>query len=188
MLPTLEVRWFLPGAVPESVAAWFDALGEAVEAESRTDRYLVPVASDELGLKVREGRVEAKQRIGRDDVATWGQATAVPETWRKWVFGDIGDAELADRWIEVQKTRRQRWLRFDGAVCALELSTVGRVGETWWSICLETLGEREAGRQLALHAAARRWLTREDAPVLPADVALGYPAWLLGGPERDARR
>ena len=188
MHPTLEVRWFLPGDLPDAVATWFDELGEPAEEEHRTDRYLVPVESSELGVKVREGHVEAKQRTARADPARWGRAEAVPETWRKWSFEASGDPEPDEGWADVDKARRQRWLQFDGAVCALELSTVelapvglavdGGAPETWWSVCLETSGERAADRARALHAAAARWLDREGAPSLPRDAAMGYPAWL----------
>ena len=180
MLPTLEVRWFLPGNLPEAVAAWFDGLGAPVGEESRTDRYLVPTEGDALGLKVREGRIEAKQRTGRAAAAAWGRASARPETWRKWslaLASGEGDA-LDGGWAEVAKARRQRWLQFDGAVCALELSTVACGGDAWWSVCLETSGERAADRARALDGAAARWLDRPEAPALPRDAALGYPAWL----------
>ena len=180
MLPTLEVRWFFPGPLPAAAAAWFDGLGEPVEEEARTDRYLVPTEGDALGVKVREGRIEAKQRTARAEASAWGRATARPETWRKWSFelaADEGEA-LDDAWTEVAKARRQRWLQFDGAVCALEISTVRCDGDAWWSVCLETAGERAADRQRALHGAAARWLDRADAPALPQAAAQGYPAWL----------
>ena len=181
MVPSLEVRWFLPGPVPPAARAWFEGLGDHVEPESRTDRYLVPTESEDLGLKVREGRVEAKQRTGRLEASTWGRATARPEAWRKWTLGLATEEWLAEGWCDVAKTRVQRWVRDGEAACALELADVEVGGEAWWSVCLEASGGDATSHARVLDAAARRWLGRPDAPALGADAALGYPAWLRRG-------
>ena len=178
MTESLEVRWFLPGPIPDAAQAWFDLLGAPVEAASRTDRYLVPTESDDLGVKMREGRIEAKQRTGRGQRGQWGSAEAVPESWRKWALGLAMDAPLAPGWVDVSKTRRQRWVPLRGAACALELAVVQLGAATWWSLCLEAAGGTGEARQRVFREAARRWLDHPKAPALPAAAALGYPAWL----------
>lgn len=178
MTPSLEVRWFSPGSIPSAVDRWFEALGSSIEVESRTDRYLIPTESEDLGLKVREGRIEAKQRTRRGEAETWGEAEARPEAWRKWTLGLATDALLAPGWIDVPKTRQQRWVQFEDAACALELATVELNGTPWWSVCLEASGGTSGARQRVFRKAASRWLDRPEGPVLPADTALGYPAWL----------
>lgn len=173
MLPTLEARWFLPGAIPETAAAWFDSLGPDVTPESRTDRYLVPTESNDLGLKVREGRVEAKQRT-RTLRATLANGRV--EAWRKWSLG-TADAHPEPGWLGVAKTRRQRHVRIAGrARCSLELAALAVGSETWWSVCLEASGETAAARWRALRAGAERWGVGELA--LPPDASKGYPEWL----------
>ena len=168
---TAEVRWFTRGAVPASARSWFDGLGPDVEPETRTDRYLEPT-SDALGVKVREGRVEAKRRtaaLGRIDPEG---VSAEAEAWAKWSFETPTALEDGAGWVDVEKTR---WQRHEGG-CALELSRVVVEGEPWWSVCLEATGPDDGARKVALEDGARRWL--RGAPALAADRAMGYPAWL----------
>jgi hypothetical protein len=180
MTLSLEVRWFLPGPIPELAGRWFDALGPPVQEVSRTDRYLVPTESEDMGLKVREGRIEAKQRTETGARRAWGAVEARPEAWRKWTLGLATDARLAPGWVDVPKTRRQRWVALQPAACALELAEVTLDGAVWWTICVEASGGDVVDRQRVFLEAAGRWLDRSDAPVLPFEAALGYPAWLRG--------
>lgn len=176
---SLEARWFMPGPLPPEAAAWFESLGPSVTPEARTDRYLVPVRSEELGLKVREGAVQAKQRtaaLGLRPLAPG--AVGRVEAWRKWTLGTSEQTPEAG-WIDVAKVRRQRTLVLvpGAARCALEVSEIEAGGEAWWSVCLEASGARGGGRWRALRAAARRWLG--SGPALAAEASEGYPAWLL---------
>ncbi|PAP75644.1 hypothetical protein [Rubrivirga marina] len=176
-LRTTEARWFLRGETPAEVAAWFDALGPPVEGSSRTDRYLAPT-SDALGVKLREGQIEAKRLDGPAGTLDAGRASAPLETWTKWSFALAEDSVPEDGWVEVRKTRRQREHEAGGGTCRLELSEVTVDGDVWWSVCLEAEGPSAGARQRALATAAARWLGRPDAPALPAEAAMGYPAWL----------
>ena len=173
---TAEVRWFRPGPIPEAVAAWFDALGDPVEPDARTDRYLAGTG-DGLGLKVREGRVEAKRLEGGAGPFRAGRATAEAETWAKWTFPTDGDPAPPE-WVEVRKRRRQRRVQTSGGSCAVELSEVEADGAAWWSVCLEASGPDAETRHAALARAGAEWLDRDDAPALGAEDAQSYPAWL----------
>lgn len=175
---THEVRWFWKGPIPDAMQAWFDGLGPSVEAESRTDRYLAPT-SDALGVKLREGYVEAKRREDKVGQLAAGRVEATVEAWAKWSF-DLADTPVPEGgWVAVAKRRRQRHRQAEGAVCALELATLEVEGETWGSVCLEAHGPDADARRTALEEAARTWLGHDDAPALAADDAMGYPAWLL---------
>lgn len=170
-----EVRWFRSGEIPAPVAAWFDALGEPVETEARADRYLAP-ASDALGVKLRQGSIEAKRRDQTLHRLDAGRCRATVEAWTKWSF-PLADADDLPHglpeagWVEVGKQRRQR----HADACALELSRLTIWDEVWWSVCLEATGPDAPA---ALMEAARQWLGAEGAPVLPEADAQGYPAWL----------
>ena len=183
---TLEVRWFMRGPIPREAENWFSSLGPPAEPESRTDRYLIPLESEDLGLKFREGLVQAKQRTRTLGTLGMGaRASGRVEAWRKWDLGDSGEPP-SPGWVDVAKTRRQRAARGlgTGARCVLELAEVEVRGEAWWSICLEAWGPTEAARWRCLRAGARRWLG--SAPALPAEASMGYPAWLAGlAPQHD---
>ena len=177
-----EVRWFGRGEIPDAIESWFAGLtsaspdGPDPETETRTDRYLAPT-SDALGVKLREGQVEAKRRdavLAPLAAVVDGLAESVGEAevelWTKWSF-PLAEAvdEIGDAWVAVAKARRQR----HADECALELSRLEVEGEAWWSVCLEASGPDP---NAALAGAARRWLA--TAPPLPESQALGYPAWL----------
>ena len=63
MFATAEVRWFYEGAVSPEVLEWFEQ-GELTPEEQpyRVDYYLRLSDRDSLGIKLREGRIEVKQR------------------------------------------------------------------------------------------------------------------------------
>ena len=170
-----EVRWFGRGEIPPPVEAWFAGLGARPETETRTDRYLAPT-SDALGVKLREGQVEAKRRQSTLDRLAVGETAATVELWAKWSFPLAEPVEeIGDDWVAVTKSRRQRHAEPAGEAgeCALELSRLAVDGQAWWSVCLEATGPDPAA---ALADAAGRWLA--GAPPLPASEARGYPAWL----------
>ncbi|NIV28827.1 MAG: hypothetical protein GWN58_04720, partial [Anaerolineae bacterium] len=64
MYPTLEARWFMRGSIPHEVREWF-ARGEPapIHEPPRMDHYLRLQRSNALGIKLREGRLEIKQRL-----------------------------------------------------------------------------------------------------------------------------
>ena len=186
---TAEARWFQRGEIPASARAWFDGLTSSsldgvappAEPEARTDHYLAPTSAA-LGVKLREGQVEAKRRDGVLAPLAVGRSQAPVEAWAKWSFGlaeaadEAADAVPSEGWVEVRKTRWQHAL----GTCALELSHVEVDGEPWWSVCLEATGPDDDARRAALADAARQWLGHRDAPALAEAHAQGYPAWLLG--------
>lgn len=94
---TLEVRWFfeatsLPNA-PE-VEAWFRSrasadpaatAGEKDPPEWRTDSYLIVPGTDDLGIKLREGRFEVKGKVRDLGTHAFGpRASGRIERWMKW--------------------------------------------------------------------------------------------------------
>lgn len=179
--PTLEARWFARGPLPDTARAWADAVGLGAP-EPRTDRYLV-VPTDALGLKVRQGRLEAKQRTSGGEPLAVGHARGAVEQWRKWAFSldETPDADgWTDGWTDVDKRRRLRRDACGTGACAAELTEIRVGSDAWWSVCLEATGSDAAVRRAALDAMAACWLARADVPELPAHASMGYPEWLRG--------
>ncbi len=117
MFPTMEVRWFYEGTIPADVSAWFDRGKQPSEtASSRVDYYLCPVEGNFLGIKLREGKIEVKQRYHQYEVVHLHQRVAGQmELWRKWSFPLAGADTILTAlklspqfWVEVHKTRRQQ--------------------------------------------------------------------------------
>ena len=95
-------------------------------------------------------------------------------------------------WVAVHKQRLERLYRLDPAQgvvpcapdaaspegCEVEVTHVEVEGSRWWSLCLEAYGADTARRDLVLRTAAVLFAAGTP-PVLGADRAAGYPAWLL---------
>jgi hypothetical protein len=202
MQPTMEVRWFGRAAVPADVERWFlDAELPPEREARRVDRYLVALPGDAVGVKVRQGRLEAKVRAAEGGLARWhGRLAGRVEAWRKWSLRLAeGDAALAAieagaaDWLGVAKERRARHYAVTAerparptpvaarpaGGCTLELTRLEVGAQAWWTLGFEAFGADGAGAgQLDLvvaHVVAR---AAAPPPDLSATVSCGYPAWL----------
>ena len=190
MYPTTEVRWFMQGSLPDEVARWFERLGAVVEAEARTDRYLVPAAANEPGVKLREGQLQVKARtevLGVERLASGVEGMV--ETYRKWSLPVAEDAlPPVIGWADVAKTRRVRlftpeqgltetteWVE---AGCGVEVGEAVLGQGVWWTVCLEAFGPDAEAQRALLQATAQDVFTRPDAPGLDATHSVGYVGWL----------
>ena len=203
MFPTVEVRWFSQGKIPNQIRNWFRS-GDFIpeDQELRTDYYLRIAEGDFLGVKLREGRVEVKQRYQPGMTRQFGdRSSGLVEAWFKWGFGlDEGSEEVfrvkvfLDQWVGVNKERTLRKFQVieDGRVeetsatdviqtgCALELAQVHLEGvsDLWWSVGFEAFGET-GKRRNALILVAEDVLSSEGAPVLKVEESFSYPRWLI---------
>lgn len=199
-LHPVEVRWFYEGTIPPEILAWFQRGGQGPEEPScRVDYYLRLPDRDSLGIKLREGRLEIKQRCHQYGVVRLHErVTGRVEHWRKWSFelaqADGGLASLAvpaSAWIEVRKERRLRTYRptrreevvavragsRPGRGCDWELTTVRTGGKVWWSVCFEAFGGGSALRETLL--VVTRHVLGGGAPrAFDAAHSCGYPGWL----------
>lgn len=206
MFPTVETRWFYPGSIPPDVLAWYHYGERAPEAQpTRIDYYLRLTDHDDLGIKLREGRIEIKQRVEQYGVEQLHERVCGwVEGWHKWSFGvnDMGNGlnDLAGpqpAWIAVRKARRLRRyqvtetgdvIAIAGAElaaqgCTIELAELAVHGEIWWSLAFETFGPEDA-----LHATFTRvtqhTLRGVNVPSLDTDYSYGYAQWLKIAVER----
>jgi hypothetical protein len=200
MWPTVEVRWFYPGQTPSPLLAWFHQVeGEAEAQPCRVDHYLRLKATEALGIKLREGRIEIKQRQRRLGLVRFHERVAGQvEAWRKWSFaltgagaGLAGSLVPASAWIAVEKERTLLLFRVAGGGrivslppasyeaygCGLELTRIRAKGAAWWSLGLEAFGQ-EATLQESLVTVARHLLASEAGPHLDSAASCGYPRWL----------
>jgi len=197
-VPSLEVRWILPGQLDTAVAAWF---GTSVSLmESREDSYLLRPDLGALSVKVRGDRaLEVKVFLGSPGILDLpGRARGRLQYWQKWSFPvrSLGqDVKEAAGWQRVRKQRRtirfsltgrriaRAGERADDAQCAVELTELRIQHRDWWSLGLEATGPAGLLRT-GLEAAAELVFTQ--AP--PRGVVLGmadsmpYADWLRARP------
>jgi hypothetical protein len=200
MFATMEVRWFYEGIVSPEVREWFQQSGQEPEEQPvRIDYYLCLPNADFLGIKLREGRVEIKQRHRQHGVIHFHKRIAgMVEHWRKWSFelAEVNDGlsnmvTPASSWIGVSKERKLRRYRMTAnqvavAVtaeehrdqgCDLELTTISVGGKDWWSLGFEAFGS-EAILQETLLLVAKQVLAVGEPPILDVRDSCSYPKWL----------
>jgi hypothetical protein len=154
---------------------------------------------DSLGIKLREGRIEIKQRVEKQSLVRFHErVVGLVEQYHKWSF-ELNEPDIvlaratavAGAWIPVRKERQLRQYRLadDGDVtplasstspdrgCELELSRVAVLGETWWTLAFEAFGEPSTLR-VGLLEVVRTVFATGTPPTLPAHGSLGYAAWL----------
>lgn len=207
ILSTIELRWFFEGEPDSAVLRWFNR-GQEVDwttLPGRTDDYLAMPGVLDLGVKLREGRVEIKgcwEELGAQELSKG--VVGVPERWVKWSYGREETEGLASALetaslpqVSVQKQRLQRQFALPIGQAPREVplySPVDRVAfaelarvvvdeATHWSLGLEASPDDSLMPE-QLTALAERLLG--DVPVsLDESAARGYPAWLsrwlLGG-------
>jgi hypothetical protein len=196
-----EVRWFYHQALPLEVKNWFCGSRLCKEEDARTDHYLLLSGSNEVGVKVRDGRkleIKARTAMPQPLSLETGASVGRQDTWVKWSHED---REVAARlaalegdspeWLAVAKKRWIRKFRLDAAGnaeetdpsteldlgCKVELSEVTVRGESWWTVAFESFGK--GNRTMNLEPFARHFLK-----VLPHGIALterdsmAYPEWL----------
>jgi hypothetical protein len=198
MYPTAEVRWFHGGRAPAHVEAWFRDCGrEPTVQPVRVDHYLRLTGGDSMGIKVREGRLEVKQRyVSSRTVHFQPRISGVVEHWRKWGIPlAVGPHHVSGRpgasWIEVEKERalcRYRLLEDRRIVatstdwnpaqgCDLELTAVRVRGREWWTLALEAFGQSDTVLENLLRVTEVVFGAGEP-PTLEAADSYGYPRWL----------
>jgi hypothetical protein len=160
MLITSEIRWIIKGKIPSRVMDWFkDFEGKPNQAPARTDHYL-RLPGDGIGIKIREGLLEHKQRsegdgergrIREEEKWTNGHCSGVLQQWEKLSFPiDNSNAiqetlsTYQDSWIGIEKRRSLRILemgesgkvaitsyeKVTGCACGWELTDLNIEGST----------------------------------------------------------
>jgi hypothetical protein len=208
MLPSVEVRWFGRGAIPEVITDWFYQAELPPESESNRDDYYLRLAGIEtIGVKLRQGNIE--QKVRQQPPASGGLhpfAEGQVEHWRKWSFKlNEHDANLdaiangdAD-WVRVAKERLLRkYAITDGQVvtqvrigdrpaegCNLELTRIRVGGDAVSPLAAAewwTIGFESFGTETAiadhLRMVVKHVFSKTQALPLRAEASYGYPHWL----------
>ena len=197
---TSELRWFIEWQVPAEVTSWYLQAGHPPTRQpTRIDRYLNQTGGGVVGIKLREGRLELKERCEQHGaIHLHPQVEGMSEGWRKWSFrieatdsllGETVDSATA--WTTVAKARWLRRYSLAGSRGAIASSTEALPGQGvdfeltqiqlgdkhWWTLGLEAFGAAAGLRKSLLHVAA---IVFSDE--LPLNLSLrdsrAYPAWL----------
>lgn len=196
--PTLEARWFLQGQIPEPIAQDFHQGTIVPTLEQREDWYLQLPHNNDLGIKLRENKVEIKKRAAnRGTHQLSDQVSGQIEEWVKWSFtSDVENQFFFEQtfnqeWLPVKKSRQQKTFRIlnqkpteviDPACpieqgCNLELATLEIQKQTWFSLGFEAFGERDR-LQETFDQVVRHVLKNSQFLTLQAEHSYSYPGWI----------
>ena len=194
---TVELRWFLPGPLPLPVLDWFGSLGSGMAAPPpRTDRYLVLRGRDDLGIKLREGRLEIKGRTAELGACRLGpRVVGEVEAWCKWSLAAeeaqapmrVLDAD-PESGVPVRKDRAlRRFVTTEAGVreaplatlegCQVEATSLEAPFGVWWTIALEALVGPAPG--LEPLATIGEHVLADFPDTLGERDSRSYPGWLL---------
>lgn len=164
MYASKEIRWFTQ-TVNEQLLGAFEEKGLSFhESAARTDFYLPLPDRADMSIKLREGNIEIKQRMGTPKPGKLTPHTAgYFEDWVKWSFNlgkqDPLSAEIIDEkkysWTAVYKERMGMKITNDhrGNIlfrditaplpygCQLEYTKIVIAGEEWFTFALEWFGD-----------------------------------------------
>jgi hypothetical protein len=193
-LNSTEIRWFFPHSPPEAIQTWFGSLGAVENRPPRTDIYLPGLGLD-LGIKLREGRLEIKRLTADHGSRKFaGGVEGNVRAWTKSSFELTPDQDPPADWIAVEKSRRI--LYFDSgpggeitpaapgtipqAGGGVELTLVTSAeGRRWWTFGIEVVGP-ETDQADILSALADQLFSPPVPLSLPVSASQDYPSWLAG--------
>lgn len=197
---TAEIRWFLTGSVPEEIVDFLKQLpGKFENQPERTDVYFLMNGIPELGIKLREGRVELKKRTAIHNDYSADGTTGKVESWLKWSIQATEElnpfkAMFQDpkHWLSIRKKRSL--VKFEVADdgipilppedhypengIALEVSALEIKKTNWWTVGLECYGAPDKVHPNLLSVAPQFF---GDLPgnKFSRSNSFGYPEWIL---------
>ena len=161
-----EIRWFF-NEENTTISEWFKVRGLFFHAtRPRTDYYYALVNSVDVGLKLREGRIEYKHRISEiEDQRLHKNAEGNFENWVKWSFNlengdstqkDVLNDDNPDVWIKVYKERvgvkvynneqgESIYVNLSEKLdngCQVEYTRIIVKGRQWYTFGLEYFGKK----------------------------------------------
>jgi hypothetical protein len=187
-----EVRWFFTQRQP-TIENWFTDHGHSFdETKPRTDFYLA-TQTDDLGIKLREGNIEIKQRQSKGHPLSFTpKANGMREQWTKWSFMVNSHDPLAKSiiqlnqydWIPVEKWRLAVKInqKPDGLLeildiaalikggCQIEYTRIKIQGREWFTFGLEAFGNNDINGNQPIDAII-------GGSSLPLAHSMGYPAF-----------
>ena len=199
MFPSCEIRWFFKGDIPDEIQKWFFSLDESNQYQpERIDHYLKIPDQKNLGIKLREGRIEIKKQKEEPSFLKINEkVSGYSDCWEKWSFElketdklPVTDVKC-NEWIEVRKKRNMYLFEIVNGICIsrspesgtikngciAELTRISVHDKLWWTLGLEAFGETDKMLKNLLIVCSHIF-SGSDYPSFQSKNSISYPGWL----------
>jgi hypothetical protein len=185
---SLELRWFMPGVLPDRMYDWFQSGPREKSVEHRTDTYWLVPRTD-VGVKRRNGGpVEMKVRRSARPWLTPSGDVVCTEQWSKWRPHRLDPGDTTGAWVAIDKRLWTRTFTLSGeevhdAVdgrrprCEVELGALTSETGTCWTFAFEVTGPARLQPPVLGRTVERFWSGDLEGALGGATNA-GYPEWL----------
>jgi hypothetical protein len=198
MLESTEIRWFFEGNLPSEIKKQFEIFHTSDMNENRVDFYLLLMNNDQVGIKLRNSRLEIKYRsearpfdfpqsclngnLERWTRLEWNDKAAFIE------FMSILDKKELTPWVKVSKKRIQRKFSVNedeelviqpssqlSSDFTIEVTELTANNQTWWCIAVDSFTDKDS---LYFSKIINRQITDHYNVDLKKEWSFGYPHWL----------
>ena len=198
MLESIEIRWFYRGHVPNRLHELFSNSNLQTEPESRTDYYLLIGNCDNLGIKLRNSRLEIKWLKKREHFdLPEKNIEGKQERWIRWEWNDTNSFNEVLRfiqvnkdnpWVKIDKKRVQKKfsiidnslveisgenIHFDFSI---ELTQLKVYEHPWWSFGIDTFQNKNIVHFFI--QLFEQYSDEEFRKNLKSTSSYGYPEWI----------
>ena len=198
MLESVEIRWFFQGHMPDKLYSIIDNSNIQSKWESRSDYYLLIEKCDNVGIKLRNSRLELKWlKISNNFNLPQFDVDGKIEHWIRWEWNDTKSFNEVlqfihlnkdNPWIKIDKSRLQKKFKIqDDSITelqsesvyfdfAIEITQLKIFEQYWWSVAFDSfLKERH---EYFFTQLIKRYVNREIHPLLKSSLSCGYPKWI----------
>jgi hypothetical protein len=191
MNKSYEIRWFHKGKAPPAIKHWFEK--ELYSREYIDDIYLITGLCSNIGIKIRNGKIEIKEQIAEKKIISLSDfAEGTMDVWHKYSFNLMPDQQdnvrSLNEWLTIHKIRKIRHINFRdnptnlqflqfGEGCRTELAELKVLKADWWTIIFEMYGDKEILVEV-FKTATRKFLEGIEPGLLTIEKSYSYPEFI----------
>ena len=198
MLESVEIRWFFQGQIPDKLHSILDDSYIQSKWESRSDYYLFIDKCDNIGIKLRNSRLELKW-LKKSNIFALSQLNVDGkiEYWIRWEwndtksFNDILQFIHLNKdipWVKIDKNRlQQKFNIHDNSLVdvssesvhfdfAFEITQLKSYEQSWWSIAFDSFLKEK--NEYFFTQLIKKYMNNEFQILLKSISSYGYPKWI----------
>ena len=198
MLESVEIRWFFQGQMPDKLHSILGDSDIQSKWESRSDYYLLIEKCDNVGIKLRNSRLELKWlKKSKNFNLPQFNIDGKIEHWIRWEWNDTKSLNNIlqfihlnkdNPWIKIDKNRlQQKFNIHDNSLVevssesihfdiAIEITRLNAFDQPWWSIAFDSF--LKENHEYFFTQLLKRYVNKDLRTLLKIESSYGYPKWI----------